>query len=114
MANIITGFRIVFSILLLFFPAFSRRFTACYLLAAFTDMIDGTIARKTNTASKFGAKLDSIADFIFIGICLVKILPKINLSSWVWIWIAAIVLIKIVNIAIGVIRLKNLLFSTAF
>ena len=50
MANMVTGCRIVCSILLLFVPAFSRRFVLLYLACGFTDMIDGTIARKTNTA----------------------------------------------------------------
>ena len=29
-------------------------------------MIDGTIARKTNGTSKFGSRLDTIADLIFL------------------------------------------------
>ena len=44
MANIITGCRILCSILLLFVPAFSSTFYILYLVAGFTDMIDGTIA----------------------------------------------------------------------
>ena len=44
MANIITGCRILCSILLLFVPAFSPLFYILYLVAGFTDMIDGTIA----------------------------------------------------------------------
>ena len=101
MANLITSFRIIFSIVLLFFPAFSKGFFAFYLLAAFTDMIDGTVARKTHTASKFGAKLDSEADFVFMIICLVKILPEINVNKFIWIWVSVIILIKIFNVAIG-------------
>ena len=49
MANIITGSRILCSILLLFVPTFSPAFYMLYLIAGFTDMIDGTIARKTHT-----------------------------------------------------------------
>ena len=52
-ANILTGFRILGSILLLFFPVFSEAFYSIYLLCGFSDMIDGTIARKTNSASEF-------------------------------------------------------------
>lgn len=44
MANIITGCRILGSIILLFFPAFSSWFYILYLLCGFTDMIDGSIA----------------------------------------------------------------------
>ena len=45
-ANILTGGRILGSILLLFFPAFSLAFYIVYLLCGFSDMIDGTVARK--------------------------------------------------------------------
>ena len=49
MANIITGIRIVCSIALLFCPVFSPAFYALYLTAGVSDMIDGTVARKTGT-----------------------------------------------------------------
>lgn len=38
-------------------------------------MMDGAVARKTGSVSKFGSKLDSVADFVFIVVCLIKILP---------------------------------------
>ena len=46
LANFITGSRIIFSLAMLTFPVFSAGFYFCYMLAGFTDMIDGTIARK--------------------------------------------------------------------
>ena len=87
MANIITSCRILCSILILFNPVFSAWFYTMYLLGGLTDMLDGTIARKTNTESKFGARLDTVADFIFIAVALVKILPVMHIPSWLWIWI---------------------------
>ena len=45
-ANFITDSRIIFSLAMLSFPVFSAGFYFCYVLAGFTDMIDGTIARK--------------------------------------------------------------------
>ena len=71
-------------------------------------MVDGTIARKTNTDSEFGAKLDSVADFIFAVISLVKLLPKIHIPRWLWIWILAIAMIKIVNIISGFVCKRRL------
>lgn len=41
MANIITGLRIICSVALLFFPAFSPAFYALYIAAGLSDMIDG-------------------------------------------------------------------------
>ena len=35
------------------------------MFCGLTDVMDGIIARKTNTVSDFGAKLDTGADFIF-------------------------------------------------
>ena len=39
------------------------RFYILYLFCGLTDMIDGAIVRKTGAVSKFGARLDTIADF---------------------------------------------------
>ncbi|MGX8773452.1 MAG: CDP-alcohol phosphatidyltransferase family protein, partial [Bacillota bacterium] len=75
MANIITGIRIVCSIALLFVPVFSSGFYALYLIAGFSDMIDGIVARKTGTASDFGSKLDTVADIVLVAVCLIKLLP---------------------------------------
>ena len=107
MANIITGLRIVISAVLLFCPAFSPVFYVLYLSAGFSDMIDGTVARKTNTADEFGAKLDTAADFVFAAVCMLKLLPKMLMPLWLYIWIAGIAAIKAFNIAAGFIRQKH-------
>ena len=101
MANLITGCRILCSIILLFCPAMSPRFIALYLLAGFTDMIDGTVARRTNTVSEFGSRLDTIADFVFIIVCLIKLLPMWILPIWLWIWIGTIFAMKVSNLILG-------------
>ena len=106
-ANIVTGCRIFGSILLLFFPAFSLDFYILYLLCGFSDMVDGTIARKTNSTSKFGSQLDTIADLIFVVISLFKLLPIIHISQWLWIWVGVIAVIKISNIIWGYVLKKQ-------
>ena len=100
-ANIVTSSRIIFSILMLLFPAFSPWFYVMYLLCGLTDMVDGTIARKTNSVSTFGARLDTAADFIFVSASLVKLLPVMNIPRWLWIWILIIAVIKTANIISG-------------
>ena len=107
MANIVTGCRILCSIGMLFFPAFSLGFFILYLICGLTDMVDGTIARKTNTASEFGAKLDSTADFIFVAAALLKILPVLDIPCWLWGWILGIALVKIANVISGFVREKR-------
>ena len=106
-ANILTGSRILGSILLLFFPAFSLGFYITYILCGFSDMIDGTIARKTNGISKFGSQLDTIADFVFVLVSLFKLLPAIHIPGWLWIWGGVIAVIKISNIIWGYVSKKQ-------
>ena len=107
-ANILTSCRILGSVLLLFFPAFSLGFYIIYFFCGLSDMLDGTIARKTNTVSSFGSKLDTAADFVFMAVCVVKLLPKMNIPVWLWIWIAVIAIVKFTNIIWGFIRRKKL------
>ena len=106
-ANILTGCRIFGSILLLFFPAFSMAFYIIYLFCGFSDMVDGTIARKTNSTSKFGSQLDTIADLIFVVVSLFKLLPTIHIPQWLWIWGGVIAVIKISNIIWGYVSKKQ-------
>ena len=106
-ANILTGCRIFGSILLLFYPAFSLEFFIVYILCGFSDMIDGTIARKTNSTSKFGRQLDTIADLFFVAASLIKLLPAIHIPQWLWIWGSVIAVIKIGNIIWGYVSKKQ-------
>ena len=108
-ANIITGSRIVLSLPLLFIPLSSAWFYVFYLLCGLSDMVDGTVARKTNSASEFGARLDTVSDFVFMLVCAVKILPILHIPVWLWVWIALIALIKILNIALVFIAKKKLI-----
>ena len=70
-------------------------------------MIDGAAARKTGTDSEFGAKLDTIADIVFTAVCMIKILPLIEIPIWIYLWIAVIAFIKLANVFISYIRLKK-------
>ena len=108
-ANIITGFRIIFSLPLVFIPLSSTCFYVVYIICGITDMIDGVIARKMGTVSNFGAKLDTIADFVFMLVCSIKILPLIHIPIWLWAWVAIIALIKIFNFALVLIYEKKFL-----
>ena len=103
LANIITSSRIVCSLLLLLHPPFSIRFYTLYLLCGVSDMIDGAIARKMGSTSKFGARLDTVADLVFTVIAFIKFLPIIHIPVWLWIWVGGIAIIKIGNIIWGLI-----------
>lgn len=79
-------------------PAFSPLFYILYLVAGFTDMIDGTIARKTDTANEFGSRLDTLADIAFVVVCMTKLFPVLIIPTWLCIWIGVIAIIKVFNI----------------
>ena len=107
MANAITGIRIVISALLLFCPIFSPAFFMLYIAAGASDMIDGAVARKTGTVSEFGSRLDTFADIVFVAVCLIKVLPVLDVPVWLYIWIAIIAFIKVASIAVGFIRQRE-------
>lgn len=98
MANLITAIRILCSVVLLFCAALSPWFYALYITAGVSDMVDGWVARKTNTVSEFGSKLDTVADILFVVVCLVKLLPVLHLPVWIYVWIGLIACIKVFNI----------------
>ena len=94
---------------MLLFPAFSVQVYILYLICGFSDMIDGAIARRTNSINEFGKRFDTVADIIFIAVSLIKFLPSLYIPSWLWIWIVIIAIIKIGNILLGFIRKKKLI-----
>ena len=94
MANVITGIRIICSVALLFCTPLSGMFYVLYLTAGLTDMADGTIARRTNSVSEFGTKLDTFADFVFVVVCLIKLIPVIGVPSWIIYGLVSLHLLK--------------------
>jgi CDP-diacylglycerol--glycerol-3-phosphate 3-phosphatidyltransferase len=82
----------------------SLPFYSLYTAAGLSDIFDGWIARKTNTATKFGAKLDALADIVFAAVVLIMLLPILELPLWMIGWIGVIALFKLVNIVIGFVR----------
>ena len=107
-ANIITSCRILGSIGLLFCPVFSDGFYVLYLFCGLTDMVDGTIARKTGAVSSFGARLDTVADFLFVIASFAKLVPVIRIPAWIWGWAAVIAVVKLVNLVWGILGRKQM------
>lgn len=64
--NILTSARIVCAALMPFFALPSTGFYVVYTFGGLTDAVDGTVARKLKLESEFGAKLDSVADLLFL------------------------------------------------
>lgn len=101
-ANTLTFSRIILAlILLIFFKKISVLFLIIYTVAEFTDMIDGTIARKTNSCSHTGALLDTVADLL-LNASLVKIVFTMKimtkkLAAWMLIALGIGMLSPIIN-----------------
>ena len=107
MANLITGLRIVCSLALLFCPAFSPAFYTLYIAAGLSDMIDGTVARKTGTVSDFGSKLDTAADFVLAAVCMIKLIPVLDIPTWLIVWMLVIAAIRAINLISGYVMRKE-------
>lgn len=99
--NIISVLRISFSLGMLLLKPFSLLFWIVYSICGISDMFDGYIARKTNSVSKIGAILDSIADIEFIACVSIILIPVIVIPSMVLVWIILIALIRIISLLIG-------------
>lgn len=65
--NLLTASRIVFTPIIIALGYFNKMsiVIVIVILAAITDLFDGKLARKWNTVSLFGAKLDAVADKVF-------------------------------------------------
>ena len=65
--NIITIIRIFLSITFVFIKPYSITFCIIYVLCGISDILDGYIARNTNTTSKIGSILDTLSDITMVA-----------------------------------------------
>lgn len=72
-------------------------FWVLYVIGGTTDMLDGFLARRWDVESKFGARLDSLADFVFVSAVGYKLFPWLKLPAALWMMIALIAFVKASN-----------------
>lgn len=108
-ANAVSAARIVATVFLLFLKPLSVLFFAVLTFAGLSDILDGFIARKTNTQSDLGAKLDSIADLMFYCVMVIKILPDLieKLPKSIWFAVAAILFIRLLSYFVAAVKFKR-------
>jgi len=92
-ANLVTGSRIVLAV-----PAFLFALTPSGLpwlavvvaVAGLSDLVDGTIARRFDRPTKFGAALDPIADGVFYG----AVALGLAVGGVYPLWLAVVVIVR--------------------
>ena len=95
--NLLSASRIVLCLPLLLVDAMTVPFWVLYVIAGLTDMLDGFLARRWGVESKFGARLDSLADFMLVLAVGYKLFPYLKLPTALWMMIGLIALVKIIN-----------------
>ena len=91
----ITSCRIVLSLSLLFIDFRSILFILVYLICGLTDLLDGYIARRTDSETPFGARLDSIADLFMCCIIIITMMKQNQINTLIFIGILIVFVLKI-------------------
>lgn len=108
-ANCITGLRILGTLALSGLTPLSPAFFGVYTLTGVTDALDGWVARKTGTASEFGARLDSWADLLFYTVMIGRIFPVLFrlLPGEIWWAVLGIVCVRLCAYAAAGIKYRT-------
>ena len=89
LANNLTLFRIIIVPVLIVILLYSDNeasslfAAALFAIAAFTDWLDGYIARKKNIITSFGKFLDPLADKILVSTTLIMLLSLDRVPAWI-------------------------------
>ena len=107
--NFITMVRIIGSLCLLFVQPLKKPFYIIYTIAGLSDALDGFIARKTNSVSELGSKLDSIADLSFYIVMILRLFPVLweNLPRYIWYMVETVVVLRIASYTISAVKFRR-------
>lgn len=107
-ANIVSFSRIIGALILFFQKDISSFFLTIYIFCGFTDLIDGPIARKTNSSSVLGATLDTIGDVLtYLALTKILIVKKL-VYLWILVWISGAGILFGISSIISKVRFNKL------
>ena len=95
--DLLSASRIALCLPLLLVDTMTVPFWVLYVIVGTTDMLDGFLARRWDVESKFVARLDSLADFVFVLAVGYKLFPWLKLPAALWMMIALIAFVKASN-----------------
>ena len=95
--NILSALRLLGAASLVLCDPAGAAFWVIYVLCGVSDIVDGYLARRLHAESKAGAVLDSVADICFVACCAIRLLPVLQIPTWLWTWAGLIVIIKIID-----------------
>ena len=95
--NILTALRMLGAVLLLLTEPLTLPFYLLHIFCGLTDALDGAFARALHASSRLGAQMDSIADLMFYGVMMGKLMPTLleRMPSSVWWLVGAAVFIRL-------------------
>lgn len=99
--------RILLSLALVFTRPLSVLFFILFLACAISDALDGYVARKTGTVSKFGDNLDSIADFLMYAVLIGVLYQVLNLTMAMIVWVLGIAIVRILSMMVLLVKYKT-------
>ena len=95
--SILTALRMLGAVLLLLTKPLTLPFYLLHIFCGLTDALDGAFARALHASSRLGAQLDSIADLMFYGVMMGKLMPILmeRMPSSLWWIVGAAVFIRL-------------------
>ena len=107
--SILTALRMLGAVLLLLTKPLTLPFYLLHIFCGLTDALDGAFARALHASSRLGAQLDSIADLMFYGVMMGKLMPILleRMPSSLWWIVGAAVFIRLCAYGVAAVKYRR-------
>lgn len=106
-ANAISISRTFLALSLLMLAPLSGVFYTVYIICGLSDIADGYIARKTNTTSKLGERLDSFSDIVMVFVVLIILFPILDIHVNYMICIGVVTVIRVISVIVVLLKYRT-------